>query len=63
GGARKNPLKRRRPGRGGDFAVRWLANKLYPKDAFAARRGALLADSILLVSAIVALVVLAVTLV
>ena len=43
--------------------MRWLANKLYPKDAFADRRGALLADSVLLVSAIVALIVLAVTLV
>jgi hypothetical protein len=43
--------------------VRWLANKLYPKNAFADRRGALLADSVLLGSAIVALIVLAVTLV
>jgi hypothetical protein len=43
--------------------VRWLARKLYPKDSFADRRGALLADSILLVSAIVAVFVLAVTLV
>jgi hypothetical protein len=43
--------------------VRWLANKLYPKDAFADRRGALLADTVLLVSAIVALLVLAVTLI
>jgi len=43
--------------------VRWLANKLYPKDDFADRRGALLADTVLLVSAIVALLVLAVTLI
>jgi hypothetical protein len=43
--------------------VRWLVNKIYPKGAFADRRGALLADSILLVSAIVALLVLAVSLV
>jgi hypothetical protein len=43
--------------------VRWLVNKIYPKDAFADRRGALLADSILLVSAIVALLLLAVSLV
>ena len=43
--------------------MKWLANKLYPKDAFADRRGALLADTVLLVSAIVALLVLAVTLI
>jgi hypothetical protein len=43
--------------------VRWLANKLYPKDAFADRRGALLADTVLLASAIIALLVLAVTLI
>ncbi len=42
--------------------MRWLA-KFYPKDAFADRRGALLADSVLLVAAIVALLVLAVALV
>ncbi len=42
--------------------MRWLIDKIYPKDAFADRRGALLADSILLVSAIVALLVLAVSL-
>ncbi len=43
--------------------MRWLAKKIYPKATFADRRGALLADSVLLVSAIVALVVLAVSLV
>jgi hypothetical protein len=43
--------------------VRWLVKKIYPKDAFADRRGAVLADSVLLASAIVALFVLAVSLV
>jgi hypothetical protein len=43
--------------------VRWLVKKIYPKDSFADRRGALLADSVLLVSAIVALFVLAVSLI
>ncbi len=41
--------------------MRWLA-KFYPKHTFADRRGALLADAILLVSAIIVLLVLAVSL-
>lgn len=43
--------------------MRWLVKKLYPKDSFADRRGALIADSVLLVSAVVAIFVLAVTLI
>jgi len=43
--------------------VRWIVKKLYPKDTFTDRRGALIADSVLLVSAIVAVFVLAVSLI
>jgi hypothetical protein len=45
---------------GGTRTLRWLA-KIYPKDIFADRHAAVLADGMLLVFAIVALFVLAVS--
>ncbi len=47
---------------GGTPTLRWLA-KIYPKDIFADRRAAVLADVMLLVFAIAALFVLTVSLI
>ncbi len=47
---------------GGTRTLRWLA-KIYPKDIFADRRAAVLADVMLLVFAIAALFVLTVSLI
>ena len=44
----------RRRGFGGKRTLRWLA-KIYPKDVFADRRAAVLADVVLIVFAIVVL--------